>query len=235
MSENRPLPSRNRLIQLFDYDPVSGHLTWRVSRGSRGEAGTRAGHKRAGGYRQIKLDGIQYLEHRIVYRLCTGIDAGDFSIDHSNRTKDDNRIFNLRIATPAQQEANKCDIDGCDFLCQTNQFRSRIVVDGIEYHLGLWPTKEIARAVYATAAAKVRGEFAPDPPPNPFDFINTHWGKFSDGSHEGVGFCRTRGKWRARIKIDCKDNHLGYFTTKEEARQARLTAETELTATAACP
>ena len=229
MTEHISLPSRKRLLELFEYDPQSGHLIRRV--GVRGyAAGARAGRLRADGYRRMKVDGVKYLEHRIIFRLCTGIDAGDFEIDHDNRIKDDNRISNLRIATRPQQGANRTGVIGCRFHKAVGQYLVAIAVDGQQRYLGYWPTEEIARAVYATAAAEVHGEFAPELPPNPFGFVNTHWGKCSDGSHKGVHFNKASGKWRASITIDGKRKHLGSFPTKEEARRARLAAEEEFAA-----
>lgn len=37
----------------------------------------------------------------------------------------------------------------------------------------------------------------------------------------GVRFRSERGKWQARITVDGKQKHLGYFTTKEDAISAR--------------
>jgi hypothetical protein len=44
----------------------------------------------------------------------------------------------------------------------------------------------------------------------------------------GVGWCARRQKWRARIKTDCADKHLGYFDDIDEAISARAIAEREL-------
>lgn len=45
--------------------------------------------------------------------------------------------------------------------------------------------------------------------------------------HEGVGtyFNKACNKWRAYIRINGKNKHLGYFLTREEAIAARKTAE----------
>ena len=41
----------------------------------------------------------------------------------------------------------------------------------------------------------------------------------------GVSYDKTRNKWRAYIKLQYKNKHLGRFDTFEEAAQARLEAE----------
>jgi len=43
----------------------------------------------------------------------------------------------------------------------------------------------------------------------------------------GVAWDGTRGMWRARIMIDGRDNHLGYFTDFDAACAARKAAEVE--------
>jgi hypothetical protein len=42
----------------------------------------------------------------------------------------------------------------------------------------------------------------------------------------GVGFCQRRNLWRARVMIDYKEKHLGYFKTQNEAIAAREKANT---------
>ena len=52
-------------------------------------------------------------------------------------------------------------------------------------------------------------------------------GKRSDNTsgHPGVSWYKQRSKWRARIKHNQKNIHLGYFSTLEEAIAARKAAE----------
>lgn len=44
------------------------------------------------------------------------------------------------------------------------------------------------------------------------------------GVAKGYTWASTKNKWRAYIKFDYKQIHLGYFTTESDARQAYLTA-----------
>ena len=46
--------------------------------------------------------------------------------------------------------------------------------------------------------------------------------------YKGVTFNKENGKWRARINLDGKKKHLGYFHTKEEAAAAYEKAAREL-------
>lgn len=44
--------------------------------------------------------------------------------------------------------------------------------------------------------------------------------KSNNSGFKGVHWEELRGKWRARIKIEGRNKHLGYFDTKEEAAAA---------------
>ncbi|RMH36813.1 MAG: HNH endonuclease [Gammaproteobacteria bacterium] len=46
-----------------------------------------------------------------------------------------------------------------------------------------------------------------------------------NGKRVGVSFCKTTGKWRARIRVNEQFIHLGYFPTYELACMAREVAE----------
>jgi len=46
--------------------------------------------------------------------------------------------------------------------------------------------------------------------------------------HKGVGFHKTSGKWRARIKLNGKRKHLGYFDTPEDAHEVYCKVSAEL-------
>lgn len=87
-------PTRERLVELLDYDQSTGFLTWRKTRG-RAKEGARAGGQMVNGYRQIVVDGTNYLEHRMVWVYING-DSPEGDLDHINGVRTDNRISNLR-------------------------------------------------------------------------------------------------------------------------------------------
>lgn len=60
-----------------------------------------AGAKETRGYRQIRIDGILFMAHRLVWLMIRNEWPLD-DIDHINRNRDDNRIENLRVATHPQ-------------------------------------------------------------------------------------------------------------------------------------
>lgn len=49
--------------------------------------------------------------------------------------------------------------------------------------------------------------------------------KGNKSGHKGVSWIKSRNKWRAYIGIKGKQITLGYFTNKEDAIKARITAE----------
>jgi hypothetical protein len=104
----KPLPSQERLNELFNYDPETGELTRKTTTNNSAKVGERAGNlDTASGYRRVKVDTSEYREHRLIWRLVTGEDPLALTVDHVNRIKDDNHWENLRLATGSQQAFNR--------------------------------------------------------------------------------------------------------------------------------
>ena len=110
MTKVKPLPPIEMLRSLFDYNPETGEIIWKVSRGNR-KTGDRAGSTKSDGYRAISInhDGKpkNYQESRIVWGHYTGEDPGLMEVDHVNRVRDDNRICNLRLVTKRENGQNQ--------------------------------------------------------------------------------------------------------------------------------
>jgi hypothetical protein len=70
--------------------------------------GTVAGTKHSQArYWYTKVGPRRFACHRIVMILATGMDNPHLTVDHVNRNGLDNRIENLRWATPVQQAKNR--------------------------------------------------------------------------------------------------------------------------------
>jgi hypothetical protein len=88
-------------------------------------------------------------------------------IDHINRDKTDNRIENLREATPQQnnfnREGNTNAVSQFKGVSKKrDRWRARITVDGVEHSLGSFDTEIEAGLAYKAAAKLLQGEYSVD-------------------------------------------------------------------------
>jgi hypothetical protein len=157
--------NRARISELLTFDPLSGALTWRVTR-TNVKAGTVARNVSTHGYLTVRIDGRRYPVHRVAWLLFYGT-APVGQIDHINGNRRDNRIANLRLAGPRDNAANSrirrdnstgfkgVSRRGCRFIAS-------IQSNGIQHHLGTFDTAMEASAAYLHKAAALFGEFASD-------------------------------------------------------------------------
>lgn len=161
----QPIPSPEELRQLLRYDPNTGKMFWIGGRGmpTGKEAFTADdGH----GYRQGRIKGRNIQAHRIAWALAYGR-WPDVEIDHINRNKADNRLINLREATPSENGRNKpaqsnnvSGYKGVSWRSSKRRWRAQIALNGRNLHLGYFNTAEEAHSAYSDAARKIHGEFA---------------------------------------------------------------------------
>lgn len=100
-------PSQAELKALFDYNPETGILTWKVKTSKSVKIGDVAGFKNSKGHLQVGINRIKYLAHRIIWIMCEGEIPSGYEIDHINMIKNDNRLSNLRLSTSSQNGMNK--------------------------------------------------------------------------------------------------------------------------------
>lgn len=155
-----------RLRELLDYDPETGVFTWRVRRGGAAVAGSVAGSIRDDGYRDIKVDGPNYMAQRLAWLYMTGSWPTD-EIDHKNCVRADNWWENLREATHSQntknaltRRDNTSGFKGVSFYKRNSRWQARIKHAGRQRHLGYFDTAAEAHAVYRAAATAIDPEFA---------------------------------------------------------------------------
>lgn len=151
-----------RLKSILMYNPDTGVFTYRVRRGAC-MPGSAAGKISSFGYWRISVDRKLYQAHRLAWFYVTG-EWPSGPLDHINLDKLDNRLSNLRIATPTENNANtRCrnalglkgvTLHGC------GKWQAAIKVDGKNHHLGLFSTPELAHAAYCGAAKVAFGKFA---------------------------------------------------------------------------
>lgn len=176
------LPDVTDLRACFEYSPENGGLIWKSRPDDhfdtpksahiwRGRfAGKRAGAFDHKGYLAVTmtLRGVRQTHkvHRIVWALATGSWPA-LQIDHANGHKADNRLENLREATPVQnmrnraaRRDNKVGAKGV-VLAKTGNYKAQIKDRfGRQLYLGTFTTKEAASSAYAEAVSREHGEFA---------------------------------------------------------------------------
>ena len=84
------LPSFDRLDALFEYNPLNGLLTYKIS-------GEPAGTPNSAGYLVVSVDGTKHYVHHIAYVLFHRRRFRHGSVSHKNRIVTDNRALNLRL------------------------------------------------------------------------------------------------------------------------------------------
>lgn len=87
-------------------------------------------------------------------------------IDHINGNRLDNRLCNLRVATPTQNNQNhrprksKSGLKGVVWHGHAKAWQARIKINGKEKSLGLYKNKLLAYDAYVANAIQSFGEFA---------------------------------------------------------------------------
>jgi hypothetical protein len=124
--------SHQRLIELLEYEPETGHFRWRITFG-RLVKGKIAGKTIKTGYRTISIDGTDYRAHRLAWFYVNQEWPG--LLDHRNEVKTDNRIDNLREATKSQnamncgnRSDNKTGAKGVSWYAKANRWIGQIQI-----------------------------------------------------------------------------------------------------------
>lgn len=150
---NDSLITQKEVKELFNYDPNTGEIKWKVNRGHKIKAGDIAGSISKNGYRNIMIDGINFKAHRLAWLYVYG-KLPEESLDHINRDKLDNRITNLRVAgkiinsrNTDLRSDNSSGITGVTFDKSRDKWIAQIIIRGKNIHLGRFSNiKQAAQA-----------------------------------------------------------------------------------------
>ena len=151
--------SHKRLVEVLLYEPETGYFFWKVS-GNKRKAGTQAGRVMKKGYRQLTVDYIQYLEHRLAW-FYVYKEWPKLYIDHINEVKSDNRISNLRDVNQTTnllnqanpQKNNNSGFRGVSFIKRNGKYRAQLMICGKQHCLGQFDSPETAYQAYLSAKA----------------------------------------------------------------------------------
>lgn len=155
--------TQDLLIEMFDYDPLTGWFTNRYSRG-RAVAGSRAGAETGHGYRRIIIGYNKYYEHHLAWLYIHGVWPGE--LDHADGNGCNNRIANLRECSRTENNFNSRRATGAVGLSgayldkRTLKWYSQIQVGGKIRRLGNFDSPEEAHEAYMVAREEIAGEFA---------------------------------------------------------------------------
>lgn len=166
MSKYNVSVTRERVLELFNYDPETGIFMWKARRQGIRNGGC-AGSLNSLGHRQIRVDGCLYLAQRLAWLVVYGTWPRD-QIDHINGVKDDNRITNLREATHAETKRNSgrhvdntSGFKGVSYFKRAKKFQAYCNDrHGTQIRLGYFSTAEDAARAYDEFARVEHGEFA---------------------------------------------------------------------------
>lgn len=150
--------TQKRLREVLRYDPATGAFT-------RVKTGAKAGAIRPDGYVQISVDRRLYRASRLAWLYSYGVQPPSM-IDHINGQPADNRLVNLRAATPRENRwnaktktHNRSGYKGVQ--CESSgRFSARITFGGKIRRIGIFDTPDEAHLAYCRAAEKHFGEFA---------------------------------------------------------------------------
>lgn len=158
----------DRARELFVYNPRTGEIKWTIRKGGKIPADLSAGYVDHEGYRVIRVDGVNYRAHRVIWLMETGTWPSDM-IDHANGDRSDNRWQNLRQATNSQNQMNKkarttgaSGFKGVSIIRRRGrvQYRASIRHKGKTHVSGYYDTAQDAYEHYRREAVRVYGEFA---------------------------------------------------------------------------
>ena len=158
----KALPSASTLWELFEYNPLTGELLWRKQLSTKCKPGSTAGGLNGRGAREVSINKIKYLVHRLVWAWVTACDPTTAILDHKNRNPGDNRFWNLRLATQSQNMSNITHANPCGYKGVQrvgNRFTARLRIEGRVTYLGSFATAAEAGAAYAEAARSLHGDF----------------------------------------------------------------------------
>jgi hypothetical protein len=210
----KPLPSQALIAHLFDYDPETGNMRWRARHTHTCAKGVidQAGH--AHGYRVVTFYKHTWLQHRLIWKLMTGVDPDpDKALDHIDEDPGNNRWVNLREISRSENVYRSSKHKRTSWARSIRKMKSggfQVImgrartVEGVRttehHHVGVFDTEAEARACPLVA----KPTLGKQPP-------------------KVQAKQQPSGRWSARVwdRKNKRKIHLGTFDTKGQALDAK--------------
>jgi hypothetical protein len=210
-------PSKEYLLECFDYNRETGELFWKKRPAEHFEnarawrsfnskfVGKLAGVIAGDGFRKIQVYfGNAYQCSTLIHILETG-KPNPRPITHINGDNSDDRFNNLSLV--------RNDTKGCR-LTDVGNWQSEIVYNGNRYHIGNFKTEKEATDAYLKAVDNIsKSRFV-------------HRSKVNSTGRKGVS--KDSGKFVANVWFNNRQQRLGAFNTVEEASLAYKKAKQEI-------
>lgn len=110
------------------------------------------------GYCNVWVNGKTQLTHRVLWESAYGPIPDGMQVDHINGDKMDNRLENLRIVTPQQNQYNRANVKGFSWDKRRGTWRAQITHNYKMIFLGYHDTIIDARAAYLRKYNEINGE-----------------------------------------------------------------------------
>tara|TARA_R110002096_G_scaffold163951_3_gene331550 strand:+ start:1055 stop:1537 length:483 start_codon:yes stop_codon:yes gene_type:complete len=154
--------TQEKLQELFDYK--DGSLYRKVTVSNNAKVGDKAGSIKDKGYTYIRLEGKDYLLHRLIYLHQLGV-LPEY-IDHIDTNKSNNRINNLRSCTLSEnkmntpcQPNNKSGTRGVHFCNRSKTWIAKIKLKGKSKYIMASKSKKDAIKARTAAEKYYFGDF----------------------------------------------------------------------------
>lgn len=157
--------TRKQLMSTLDYNPSTGILTWKIHPSRAVKAGDKVTNTSSHGYIRVKIQGREYLAHRLIWLYVYGYLPK--CIDHIDRNRSNNKLANLREATyqnnshnmgPRKKGSSK--YKGVCWCKRRSRWQAEITIRGYCKYLGHYKVEQDAALAYNKAAKRFHGKFA---------------------------------------------------------------------------
>lgn len=141
-----------KIREYLNYDLETGILIWKKKSARNTNIGDRTGSLKPNGYRYIRFDNFECLEHRLIWFGMTGEWPNkEYNIDHIDLNKSNNVWTNLRKVTITENNlhavariTSKTGFRGIKEIRKSGRYLARIMVNKQEIYIGSYNSIDAA-------------------------------------------------------------------------------------------